>query len=106
MGTIESSSMSQVIAIQEKSLMTNRFLCFAKLTFVCGLAALFVQVAKAEEEMLRFMREQKSEVRDKIIETATLDDELVDQLKAALEEFKLQWQSLVAEEEQKENVES
>ena len=56
------------------------------------------QVAKAEEEMLRFMREQKSEVRDKIIETETLSDDLVADLKAALEEFKTQWESLVAEE--------
>ena len=50
--------------------------------------------------MLRFMREQKSEVRDKIIETATLDDILTEQLKAAVEEFKKQWKSLVAEKEE------
>ena len=36
------------------------------------------------------MREQKSEVRNALIEKAELDDELVAQLEAALEEFKVQ----------------
>jgi F-type H+-transporting ATPase subunit alpha len=47
-------------------------------------------VAETEREMLRFMREQKSEVRDALIEKAELDDELVEQLRAALDEFKTQ----------------
>jgi len=47
-------------------------------------------VARVEVEMLTFMREQKSEVRNALIEKAELDDELVAQLEAALEEFKVQ----------------
>jgi F-type H+-transporting ATPase subunit alpha len=47
-------------------------------------------VAETEREMLRFMREQKSEVRDALIEKAELDDEMVEQLRAALDEFKTQ----------------
>jgi F-type H+-transporting ATPase subunit alpha len=42
------------------------------------------KVAEIEKEMLQFMREQKSEVRNKIIETKDLDEPA---LKAALEEF-------------------
>jgi hypothetical protein len=40
--------------------------------------------------MLTFMREQKSEVRNALIEKAELDDELLEQLNAALGEFKTQ----------------
>ena len=47
-------------------------------------------VARVEREMLTFMREQKSEVRNALIEKAELDDEMVEQLQAALEEFKVQ----------------
>ena len=47
-------------------------------------------VARVEREMLAFMREQKSEVRDALIEKAELDDEMVEQLRSALEEFKVQ----------------
>ena len=47
-------------------------------------------VARVEGEMLTFMREQKSEVRNALIEKAELDDELVAQLRAAFEEFKVQ----------------
>ena len=50
------------------------------------------QVAAAEKQMLQFMREQKSEVRDKLIETGALDDELLAALKAALAEFQKQYQ--------------
>ena len=49
------------------------------------------KVAVAERELLQFMREQKSEVRNKIIETAALDDATEEQLKAALEEFVVQF---------------
>ena len=45
------------------------------------------KVAEIEVELLRFVREQKSEVRDAIIETGALSDELVDSLKDALAEF-------------------
>jgi F-type H+-transporting ATPase subunit alpha len=46
------------------------------------------QVAAVERELLNFMREQKSEIRDKLIETKELSGPLEDQLRAALEEFK------------------
>jgi F-type H+-transporting ATPase subunit alpha len=49
------------------------------------------QVARAEKELLAFMREQKSEVRDKLIETKDLPEALEKQLRAALEEFKKQF---------------
>jgi F-type H+-transporting ATPase subunit alpha len=49
------------------------------------------QVARAEKELLAFMREQKSEVRDKLIEAKDLPDALEKQLRAALEEFKKQF---------------
>ncbi|MCL4124943.1 UNVERIFIED_CONTAM: hypothetical protein GTU68_038391 [Idotea baltica] len=45
------------------------------------------EVARAEKEMLQFMREEKSEIRDALIETKELSSELEDQLKAALTEF-------------------
>lgn len=51
------------------------------------------QVAQAEQELLQFMREQKSEVRNKILSTGALDDESERLLKAALEEFKTQYAS-------------
>ncbi|MCH7989786.1 MAG: F0F1 ATP synthase subunit alpha [Planctomycetes bacterium] len=57
------------------------------------------QVAKAEKELILFMREQKSEIRDKLIETGVLDDELEAQLIEALTEFKTQW-ALAAKESQ------
>ena len=49
------------------------------------------KVAGAEKELLTFMREQKSEVRDKIIETGELATDTENALKAALEEFKKQY---------------
>ena len=49
------------------------------------------QVARAERELLAFMREQKSEVRNKLIETKELPAPLEQQLRAALEEFKKQF---------------
>ena len=45
------------------------------------------KVAEIEKEMQQFIREQKSEVRDKLIATKALDDELIEALKAALKEF-------------------
>jgi len=45
------------------------------------------QVADIERELLQFIREQKSEVRDRLVSTGTLDDELESMLKAALSEF-------------------
>jgi len=48
-------------------------------------------VAAAEKDLLTFMREQKSEVRNKLIETGELSAEVENGLKAALEEFKKQY---------------
>jgi len=56
-------------------------------------------VPRAEEEMLRFMREQKSEVRQRIIDTGQLDEEAESMLRDALAEFQKQWQSLKNEEQ-------
>lgn len=49
-------------------------------------------VQDCEKQMLLFMREQKSEVRDQLIELAELSDEMADSLKAALDEFKKQYE--------------
>jgi F-type H+-transporting ATPase subunit alpha len=56
------------------------------------------RVAEVEVELLRFMREQKSEVRNKLIETGALDEELMDELESALAEFKQQLPSILAGE--------
>jgi F-type H+-transporting ATPase subunit alpha len=45
------------------------------------------KVAEAEKGLLEFMRQEKSEVRNEIIETESLADELIESLKAALSEF-------------------
>jgi F-type H+-transporting ATPase subunit alpha len=49
------------------------------------------KVSSAEKELLAFMREQKSEVRNKLIETGELSADVENGLKAALEEFKKQY---------------
>jgi F-type H+-transporting ATPase subunit alpha len=46
------------------------------------------QVARAEKELLQFMREEKSEVRNAIIETRQLSEETETNLRAALDEFR------------------
>ena len=46
------------------------------------------KVAEAEKELLDFMKQEKSEVRDKLIEEAALSDELDQMLTDALTEFK------------------
>src|SRR5437773_2365208 len=51
------------------------------------------QVAAAEKELLQFIREQKSDIRNKIVSSGQLDDATEQQLKAALEEFKKHWQA-------------
>jgi len=58
------------------------------------------RVAEAESELLRFMREQKSEVRDKIISSGALADDTEQALKNALVEFQQQFKHLFAAEEQ------
>ena len=49
-------------------------------------------VAQAEKELIQFMREQKSEIRDKIVSTKQLDAETEEALKAALKEFNVQFE--------------
>jgi F-type H+-transporting ATPase subunit alpha len=49
-------------------------------------------ISAAEEDLLRFMREQRSEIGTKIAETGDLDDETVEALKAALTDWKQQYQ--------------
>ncbi|QDU36275.1 ATP synthase subunit alpha [Maioricimonas rarisocia] len=46
------------------------------------------QVARAEKELLQFMADEKSEVRDAIINSKQLDAETEEALKAALSEFR------------------
>ncbi len=46
------------------------------------------QVARAEQELLRFIREEKSEIRSAILNTKELSADTEEKLKAALEEFK------------------
>ncbi|REJ71101.1 MAG: F0F1 ATP synthase subunit alpha [Planctomycetota bacterium] len=60
------------------------------------------RVAEAEAELLQFIRDEKSEVRDAIVETGQLSEETEAQLKAALDEFKQRWAatSAAAQEEQ------
>jgi F-type H+-transporting ATPase subunit alpha len=48
-------------------------------------------VAAAEQELLLFMREQKSEVRNKIIESRELAEQTEQLLRTALQEFKTQY---------------
>ena len=46
------------------------------------------KVAATEKELLQFMRDEKSEVRSKIVETGKLDDDTEAALKTALDEFR------------------
>lgn len=46
------------------------------------------RVAEAEKELLRFMREEKSEVRNAIIESKNISDDTEKGLRSALEEFR------------------
>jgi len=48
-------------------------------------------VQVCETELIQFMREQKSEVRDQLIETGILDDDLEQALRDSFGEFKKQW---------------
>ncbi|MCA9077697.1 MAG: F0F1 ATP synthase subunit alpha [Planctomycetaceae bacterium] len=60
------------------------------------------EVARAEKEMLQFIREEKSEVRDAIVNTGDLSDETIEALKAALTEFASRFKS----EEQAKDLET
>ncbi len=50
------------------------------------------QVQEAESNMLQFMRETKSEIRDALINTGVLDEKTENALKAALEEWRKGWE--------------
>jgi F-type H+-transporting ATPase subunit alpha len=50
------------------------------------------QVQDAETNMLQFMRETKSEIRDALINTGVLDDKTESGLKTALEEWRKEWE--------------
>jgi F-type H+-transporting ATPase subunit alpha len=51
------------------------------------------RVQEAEGNMLRFMREEKSEVRDALIKSGALDETTEGLLKKALEEWRTRWQT-------------
>lgn len=50
------------------------------------------QVQDAESNMLQFMRETKSEIRDALVSTGVLDEKTENALKAALEEWRKGWE--------------
>ncbi|MDB5346579.1 MAG: synthase alpha subunit [Schlesneria sp.] len=50
------------------------------------------QVQDAETNMLQFMRETKSEIRDALVNTGVLDDKTESGLKTALEEWRKEWE--------------
>jgi F-type H+-transporting ATPase subunit alpha len=49
------------------------------------------RVAEWEKDFLAFVREQKPEIRNKLVETQKLDDELTKQLEAAIADFQKQF---------------
>jgi F-type H+-transporting ATPase subunit alpha len=54
------------------------------------------KVAEAEKTLLTFMREEKSEVRDAILNSKELTSQTEDALKAALEAFRTRTQQAAA----------
>jgi F-type H+-transporting ATPase subunit alpha len=56
------------------------------------------RVAEWEKDFLAFMREQKSEIRNKIIQTKDLDDETARQIDASIKDFQQQFAGRQAEE--------
>lgn len=54
------------------------------------------RVQDAEQNMIQFMSEEKSDVRDALQKTGVLDDATEGKLKAALEEWRNRWQSTEA----------
>ncbi len=58
------------------------------------------RVSEAEKNLLQFMVEQKSEVRDRLIETQAMDDEMAGMLDAALKQWWDQVSKLFVESEQ------
>jgi F-type H+-transporting ATPase subunit alpha len=59
------------------------------------------QVAQWEKEFLDFMREQKSEIRSKIMESKDLSDDTEKLLDAAIGDFQKQWAAARAKEAEK-----
>jgi F-type H+/Na+-transporting ATPase subunit alpha len=51
------------------------------------------EVSRFEAEFLRFMREQKADVRDRLVREKKMSDEVVKGLKAALADFKARYRS-------------
>jgi F-type H+/Na+-transporting ATPase subunit alpha len=49
-------------------------------------------VARAEKELIEYMKARKSAIRDKIVETGALDDATMAELRTALEGFAKQWE--------------
>jgi F-type H+-transporting ATPase subunit alpha len=49
-------------------------------------------VAQAEKELIDFMKDRKSAIRDKIQQTGALDDATMEELRKALEEFAKDWE--------------
>jgi F-type H+/Na+-transporting ATPase subunit alpha len=49
-------------------------------------------VARAEKQLIEFMKEQRSAIRDKIAQTGNLDDATMAELRKALEEFAKEWE--------------
>src|SRR5262249_45330393 len=49
-------------------------------------------VAQAEKELIQFMREQRSAVRDKIVASKVLDEKTEEELKEALKVFNVQYE--------------
>ena len=56
------------------------------------------QVDEAEKQLIQFMTDEKSEVRNAIIESKAVDGDTEDALKAALEEFQTRWAAAHAQE--------
>ncbi|MBM4077985.1 MAG: F0F1 ATP synthase subunit alpha, partial [Planctomycetes bacterium] len=53
------------------------------------------RVQEAENHLIAFMRDEKSEVRNAIKNTGTLDDATESSLKKALEDWRTRWESTV-----------
>jgi F-type H+-transporting ATPase subunit alpha len=51
------------------------------------------EVQSWEKKFLTFMRDQKPEIRDTLIDTQELGDDLSEQITAAISEFKTQYKS-------------
>ncbi len=64
------------------------------------------QVAQAEKELHRFIQEEKSEIREALIEKSELTEEIEEQLQAALSEFQERFQAAGGEKKNTEPAEA